>query len=241
MKVISRLSFLVVLAASAFPLLAQSSNTAIYIRSNVNQPWGQVTNEDAMDNVFGAGAWSTQYFETLDPGQVLASTTQFIFMEGGDSSYAAFSTFMTNHVNDVTNWISNGGRLLIMSAPNDPLSDAYLYLPGNIILKSDAFYGSAASSAFATDVSNPMFMGPNTFTGTNFTGNFFSHGYFVGANVSQIMRTNLNQVVLGQYATGTGLMVFGGMTTDNFQLPQPAAHNLLENIIYYTATTTIGA
>ena len=49
MTVISRLVFVVALAASAIPVFAQSAPTAVYLRSNVNQPWGQTTNEDAMD------------------------------------------------------------------------------------------------------------------------------------------------------------------------------------------------
>ena len=53
------------------------------------------------------------------------------------------------------------------------------------------------------------------------------------------MQSNLNQVILGQAQVQNGLMVFSGMTTDNFQLPQPAAHSLVENIIYYTAYVSL--
>jgi hypothetical protein len=159
-------------------------------------------------------------------------------MEGGDSSFPGFQSFVNQHGNQLYSWVQSGGRLLIMSAPNDPLNGATLYLPDNIVLHSDAFYGSAASSAYATDISNPVFSAPYA-TSYSFTGDFFSHGYFSGTQVQRIMSSNLNECVLGQDVIGTGLMVFGGMTTDNFHLPQPAAHSLLENIIYYTAYTTI--
>jgi hypothetical protein len=237
MKALPGLSCLVLLASVAIPAIADPTPQYIYIRSNTNQPWGQTTNEDAMDNVFGSGNWTTMYFEDLNDS-LFSAATAFIFMEGGDSSYIAFANFMQNHGNAVTSWVQSGGRLLIMSAPNDPLSSATLYLPDNVVLQSDAFYGSAASSAYAADISNPIFSGPNS-TSFNFTGDFFSHGYFSGADIQPIMMSNLNEVVLGADPMGTGLMVFGGMTTDNFQLPQPAAHALLENIIYYTATTTL--
>jgi hypothetical protein len=235
MKALWRFAWIALLACIPVTTWAQStSGSYLYIRSNVNQPWGQSTNEDAMDNTVGAGNWTTAYYETLVPSDVLSSSVSFIFMEGGDSSYAGFENFMQQYGTTLYTWISNGGRLLIMSAPNDPLTSASLYLPDNIVLHSDAFYGSAASSAYATDISNPIFSTPNT-TAYSFTGDFFSHGYFTGSQVQRLMSSNLNECVLGQDIIGSGFMVFGGMTTDNFHLPQPAAHSLLENIIYYTA------
>jgi hypothetical protein len=209
-----------------------------YVRSNVAQPWGQTTNEDAMDNVFGSGNWTQLYYETLDPSVIFSFSNNFVFLEGGDSSYNAFASFMSTYSTSLNTWLQNGGRLVIMSAPNDPLSSATVNLPGSITLSADALFGSAASAAYATDVSNPIFSGPNS-TAYYFTGDFFSHGYFTGSNVKSIMESNLGEVVLGNYVTGSGLMVYGGFTTDNFDLPQPAAHSLLENIIYYTAYTSL--
>lgn len=227
-------SILAVIVLSAFAAIPASGQNYYYVRSQADQPWGQSTNEDAMDNVFGAGNWTTLYYETLDAGGLLSGSTAFIFLEGGDSSFTAFSGFMSNNAAALADWIASGGRLLIMSAPNDPLNSATVNLPDNIVLSADAFYASAASAAYATDVSNPIFSGPDS-TAYYFTGDFFSHGYFTGTDVSSIMESNLGETVLGQDLIGSGLMVFGGMTTDNFDLPQPAAHSLLENIIYYTA------
>ena len=229
MKALSRLSCIVLLAGIAIP----ASGQYVYMRSNVNLPWGQATNEDAMDNVFGAGAWTTLYYESFNSAYLFSTSVKFIFLEGGDSSFAAFSTFMSTYGNSLTFWLNNGGRLLIMAAPNDPLSSASVALPDSITLSADAYYASAANSAFTDDTSNSIFTGPNS-TAYYFTGNFFSHGYFSGKHVIALMNSNLNEVVLGEDEIGEGLMVFGGMTTDNFQSPQPAAHSLLENIIYYT-------
>jgi len=238
MKASTTFAGIALLALSAIPVLADNSFAYVYMRSNSNQPWGQTTNEDAMDNVFGSGNWGTIYYETSNPSNVFNSSNYFIFMEGGDSSYDEFSAYMQANISTITSWVNNGGRLLIMVAPNNPLNSTYLALPGNIIIQSQAFYQSAASSAYATDISNAIFSGPNT-TAMNFTGDFFAHGYFSGDNVQAIMYSNLNEIVLGQYVSGYGLMVYGTLTTDNFQLPQPAAHTLLENIISYTATIGI--
>ena len=221
-----------VLAGVAIPALAD--NQYVYIRSNTDVPWGQSTNEDAMNNVPFPAGWTTMYYETVDPNVLLSSSTLFIFMEGGDSSFDSFQSFVTTNGDALAAWIQNGGKLLIMSAPNDPLSPATVSLPDNITLHSDAFYQSAATEAWGVNNGNQIFKNPNNIY-YDFTGNFFAHGYFTGSNVGSLMVSNLSEVVLGQDEIGSGLMVFGGMTTDNFQLPQPDAHLLLENIIYYTA------
>jgi hypothetical protein len=253
MKATSAFVWLALLASAAIPALADSSTT-FYVRSSVGQPWGQSTNEDAMDNVFGSGQWTSLNYEDLDPVQLLSSSSKFIFLEGGDTCFAAFQTFMAAHGDPkrqsdgsflgdgmIKAWISQGGRLLIMSAPNDPLVGESVSLPDNILLQSDSFFGSAANSAWAWDPTFPVFNSPIPIA-TNFTGDFFSHGYFIGANVYTIMQTVLNETsetVLGLDTIQSGLMVFGAMTTDNFQLPQPDAHTLLENVISYTAKVAL--
>jgi hypothetical protein len=239
MKSTSTFAWIALIACVATPALASDQGYSyVYLRSNANQPWGQNTNEDAMDNIFGSGNWLTDYYESVNANSLLNSSTTFIFMEGGDSSYTAFANFINNNGDALYQWVYNGGRLLIMSAPNDPLNSATLYLPDNIILNSDSFYGSAASSAYTVNISSSIFSGPNSAT-YNLTGDFVAHGYFTGSDISPIMQSDLNEVILGQDQIVFGLFVFGGMTTDNFQLPQPAAHSLLENIIYYTAYASL--
>ena len=163
MKAFSRLSCLVLLAGLAVPAYSQY----VYMRSDVEAPWGQATNEDAMDNVFNAGGWTTQYYETADPNSLFTTSTQFIFMEGGDSSYLPFESFVNANLTSLTNWLNNGGRLLIISAPNDPLPltddplhSAALTLPLGIVLYSDPYYGSASNLAYADDTTMPVFNGP---------------------------------------------------------------------------------
>jgi hypothetical protein len=237
MKLTSRVACITLFACATIPVFGDAG-AVVYLRSDINQPWGQDTNEDALDAVFGPGNWTTMYYEDLNGNSIFAESTQFIFMEGGDSSFAAFQNFVENNGDNIYTWVRNGGRLLIMSAPNDPLTSATLYLPDNIVLHSDAFYESAASSAFAINFSHPIFLGPNP-TAYNFTGDFVAHGYFTGTDLQPIMQSNLNEIVLGQDVIGNGLMVFGGLTTDNFHSPQPAAHFLLENIITYLANAVL--
>lgn len=237
MKALARFALILLTAVVATTAFAQTPQN-IYVVSNVGQPWGEATNEDALNNIVGAGNWTTWNYETLDPTALFSSNTTFIFLEGGDSSFVGFQNFMNANLNALSQWISNGGRLLLMSAPNDPLVGAQVYLPDGVILLADAFYGSAASSANVLDYLHPVFNTPNQ-VATSYTGDFISHGYFVGSVSSgnhnnDILGSNLGEIILAEDNIGSGLMVVGGFTTDNFWSPQPDAHQLLENIIYYT-------
>jgi len=197
---------------------------------------GQSTNEDAMDNVFGPGfgqpcttklliglfcshrptsssSWRVETPAT-PPLRVLCRPTA---LPGG---VALERRTVAHHVR-----------------AERSLNSATVNLPDNIVLSADQFYGSAASSAWAADISQPIFHGPKS-TSFYFTGDFFSHGYFSGTTWSPHVQQS-QRSCFGTGRVGLGLMVFGGMTTDNFQLPQPAAHALLENIISFTAFTTL--
>src|SRR6201995_4399844 len=108
MKLASKLACIAVLAGVVTPVFADGdgggSTPYVYMRSEEAQPWGQTTNEDAMDNVFTAGNWTTLFYEEVDPSALLVSSTKFIFMEVGDSSYAAFAKFMTHYGDTLYTW-----------------------------------------------------------------------------------------------------------------------------------------
>ena len=76
--------------------LAASAQTANnYIYSTAGAPWGQNTNENAMDMVFGSGQWSDLRYETVNTGALFGAGTHFIYMEGGDSNATAMDAFLT--------------------------------------------------------------------------------------------------------------------------------------------------
>src|SRR5690606_23726274 len=55
--------------------LADAGNT-FYIRSNTQNPWGDTSNQQAMDMAFGAGNWTEAFFETLDPVTTFSGGTR---------------------------------------------------------------------------------------------------------------------------------------------------------------------
>lgn len=205
------------------------AGTAYYVRSIVEAPWGQVSNETAMDKVFGNGGWTQGYFETVSTPTLFGAGTSFIFLEGGDTNADELEAFLTTNISDLQSWVSGGGRLFLNAAPNE--GDGMSYGFGGISLIYPDFGG--AGDAFAVNASHPIFNGPFTPVGTGYTGNFFSHASLTGGSFSPIMEDGDGSPVLAELAYGSGLALFGGLTTDNFHDPHPEAANLTANILAY--------
>jgi hypothetical protein len=202
---------------------------AIYLDSDIGNPWGQVNNEESMDAVFGAGNWLEDTFETIDLATLFAASTDFIYLEGSDTNANALEAFLTAHKVALENWVAAGGRLLLNAAPNlgNGMSfgfDVTLNYGGNT--DNSQVHGASASHA--------IFTGPYGNTGSVFTGNSFSHATVSGTDLNQlIIGDNNNGSVLADKFWGNGYAMFGGMTTLNFQQPNSAA--LRKNILHYAA------
>lgn len=103
-----------------------------------------------------------------------------------------------------------------------------------IIPELSLVIGQFCGSCTAVDAAHPIFNGPFTPVGTTFQGGFFSHGIVTGSFAPLIRDANGN-ALLAERAVGSGLALFGSMTTSNFHTPQPNADNLRRNIIAYAA------
>ena len=83
-----------------------------------------------------------------------------------------------------------------------------------------------------SDPLHPIFTGPYGNTGYQFTGNFFSHATFYGAGVTGLITSDeRSEMVLAEMNYGAGYVMFGGMTTVNYQ--SPYSLELRENILSY--------
>ena len=202
---------------------------AIYLDSEIGNPWGEVNNEESMDAVFGAGNWLDDTFENIDLATLFAASTDFIYLEGGDSNSDALETFLTAHKVALENWVAAGGRLLLNAAPNvgDGMSfgfDVTLNYSGNT--ENNRVHG--------VDAGHGIFVGPYGNTGSVFTGNSFSHATVSGTGLNSLIVGDENPgLVLADKFWGNGYAMFGGMTTLNFQQPNSAA--LRKNILHYAA------
>jgi len=219
----------IVLLASSLTVHASSA----YLRSSVGAPWGASNNEASMDGVFGTGNWSDLRYETVNTANLFSANNNFIYMEGGDSNADELETFITNNKSTMETWVSNGGRLLLNSAPNEGNGMDFGF---GVSLN----YSDLSSSVVAVDASHEIFNGPFGSTGAAFTGSYFAHATVSGQNLTDlIVDSSHGRSVLSEMIFGNGLALFGGMTTLNFQ--NPNSFELRQNIINYAANSQVSA
>lgn len=227
------LATLTVLCACTLMLMSTWAQAAAYIRG-ASAPWGVTTNEAAMDAAFGTGGWDDLRMAD-GPGPFLpGSGHSFIFLEGGDGTAIELNNYLTTYRTEIEAFVNGGGSLLLNSAPNEGGNIDFGF--GGVTLT----YPADSDSVVAADAAHPVFSGPSTPVVTAYTGSSFGHAIVSGAGLSPIIigapgEPQDGLIVLGELNFGAGLVVFGGMTTDNFHDPQPEAANLRENIIAYAA------
>ena len=223
---------------SFFGLNFNVHSQAKYYITSTNQPWNSSSNINAMNTVFGNGNWVQGSFQTINVNAMLQPTTCFIYIDGSDQTSNALNSFLTPNLAAFQTWVANGGRLFLNAAPNQGTNINFGF--GGVTLN----YNTMLNSSFSTpgvaapgQSFHPVFTGTNTPCATSFTGNWFAHGYISGGGTTPIIVGNVNAnpllPSLTELTWGSGLVLFGGMTTANFHSPQPAANNLLNNILSY--------
>ncbi len=208
-----------------------------YINSNVGNPWGNTTNQAAMDSAFGAGNWTQAFFESLDPAVVFAAPTRFVFIDGSDTNASELNTFLQGNLPAIEAWVNNGGTLLLNSAPNE-VGNINFGFNGTTLV-----YPNQSSSVSVVNTSHPAFIGPNTPTATTMTGNDYAHATISGTGYSNILVDSSNpvKVVLAEKAWGAGRIMVGGMTTVNFHSPAVESTNWLINLLVYMESLAVNA
>ena len=219
-RLVTAFAILVLVPALAFA-------APVYVRSTIGPPWGENTNELAMNAIFGPGAWTQAFYETAVPAALLnPATNAFIFMEGGDNNANALNAFLTANSAAIASYVSSGGRLFINAAPNEG---------GNINFGFGVtlnYAGDPTSADIASPLApgNPIFVGPKVPVTTNYTGDHYAHAFLTGP-LTGVVQGNPGQIVFGTLTSGSGLVGLGGMTTTNFHSPNPQAANLRANMI----------
>jgi hypothetical protein len=213
----------------AVPLPGPLSGQAAYVRSTSGEPWGRTDNDVAMNSVFGTNGWQDLRYETVSPAALFSPAMHFIFMEGSDFNATALNTFLTANLAALQTWVSNGGSLFINAAPNQ---GGNINCGFGVTLNYNLTQYSTSGSAAI--LLNPIFNGPFTPVGTNWTGNDFSDATISGAGVIPlIINTNNGSIILGEINYGSGHALFGGMTIPYWQAPSPQVANLRANILAY--------
>jgi len=208
---------------------------AAYLRSTVGAPWGQNTNEQAMNLAFGAGLWQDLRFETVDPNALFSASYAMIYLEGGDSNATELQAFLGANQALVENWVANGGRLLLNAAPNEGGNQAWGF--GGVTLQ---YPGAGGSSGQAADPTHPVWHGPFLPVATSFTGGGYAHADVVGPGLTTvILDVDAGVATLAELAWGRGLVLFGGLTTSNFWDPNPESLHLRANMLAYLGVNVV--
>ena len=148
-----------ILCAGSLMMLSTWANAVAYIRG-ATAPWGETTNEAAMDAIFGAGGWDDLRMAD-GPGPFLPGAGHtFIFLEGGDDTANELNAYLTTYRTEIEAFVNAGGSLLLNSAPNEGGDIDYGF--GGITLT----YPASSSSVVADDAAHPVFSGPSTPVGT---------------------------------------------------------------------------
>ena len=201
-----------------------------YIKSNLGNPWGSLTNQAAMDLAFGPGTWTLESFEFADVATVFSPTTGLVFIDGSDGQATELNTFLLANLPVIEAWVSAGGRLLLNSAPNEGSSMDFGF-GGTTLL-----YGpSYANNVTVVDPLHPAILGPNLPTTTAMTGTYYSHAQITGVGYTTVItETGVpSEIILCEKAWGAGRVMMGGMTTANWHSPAPHVTNWRANLLVY--------
>ena len=202
-----------------------------YVRSEfAGQPWGETTNEQALDLAFGGGAWDDLRYETVDPDVLFAGGYHFIYLEGGDTNADELGAFLAVNQAAVENWVGSGGTLLLNAAPNEGGAQNWGF--GGVTMN---YPEGSAETGSASEPMHPIWNGPFLPCATNFTGSSYAHTTVTVPGGAPLIFNvdNPAGINLAELPFGSGTVIFGGLTTSNFWQPQPDALNLRANIITY--------
>lgn len=201
-----------------------------YYATNGVDPWGMTTNDGAMDMVFGKGNWIKSNFNTWNPKDVFDSGTDCVYIDGSDGGADDLKKFMGNNQALIEDWVKQGHGLFVNAAPNVGGNQSWGF--GGVTLNYPG-PGTQIDHLDAVDPSHPIWNGPFTPGGTSFDGTGTHHAWITGGGVTNLAKDPNGNFPLAELKWGSGLVLFGGMTTDGWWTTQPGGHNVRANMIQY--------
>jgi len=208
-----------------------TGTAAYYIHKSDEDPFGSTDNQDQMDNVFGEDGWTEEYFDTMDPDAIFNENTCFVFIDGGDYTAIEFKAFLDDNINDIENWVTSGGNIILNAAPYEG-SNINLGFGGvTLNYPSYVYWGEATDDAFV------IFNAPYTPVGDDWTGFFynFAHAKITGGDAIKLIEDYYtpSTAVLSMKEWGEGIALFGGMTPAEYHSPATEAENLRKNMLEF--------
>ena len=136
-------------------------------------PWGTTSNDAAMDTAFGAGSWDKLTFtDAVANGVFTPGQYQFLFFDGSDGNGSIYESFLDANRTTLEGWTYAGGNVVLNAGRNTATSPAMNVAFGVTLTQN---FDGGQASASAVDPAHPIFVGPQTPVGTDWTGSFFAH------------------------------------------------------------------
>ena len=225
----------------SYELAGGGTGDKYYLKAAGAEPWWSSSNPDAMNAAFGAD-WTLEAFETAVVATVFSPTTGFVFLDGSDSHASELETFLTANLPAIEAWVNAGGRLLLNSAPNE--GDNINFGFGGVLLNYTAVDYSLTHIWDITvlDLAYPPLAGPLVPTTSVMSGTYYGHATITGGGCTPIAieTGNPSKVILAEKCWGSGRVLFGGMTTNNFHSPSTEAANWRSNLFTYLYNNACG-
>ncbi len=223
------MKFLFAAALLATTVAAVPATASIVYMTGAGNPWGQSSNEAAMDAAFGAGNWSKiQGFSTS-----AFRGNSFIFMDGGDSEANEFGAFVSANGAEFGAFLSAGGHALVHAAPNQNTYSSYA-LPNGLTLDGISLGYQTASSNASLTLDGVAAGLSISGAGTSWTGSYFAHNAVFGGTC---LITGDNGCILAN----SGNLWAGGETTSNFHSGgDPFQLRVNELNLAYNGSTVVG-
>ena len=193
--------------AAALGASAPASAAIVYM-TGTNNPWGETTNEAAMDGAFGAGNWTKA--NGFDAG-VFAPANSFIFFDGGDTSGQEFADFLGGNLSALTSFVNAGGKVFSNLAQNNGPNTI------NLGFGYTSLYSHYSNTAFITGAGVTAGLSGSG-AGVAWTGNSFGHNFVTGSGTCYVEGFDGSDTgcVFAGGAQGAGAYFVGGQTTTNF-------------------------
>jgi hypothetical protein len=230
MNALGHIKTLICTTVLTLGVAASAVAAPIVYMTGTGNPWGVTavdagSNEAAMNTAFGVNQWTkSQGFSMA----AFAADTEFLFLDGSDSQANQFSAFLTANQAALTTYVSNGGTLILNSAPNQGSSFAMGF-------GATLNYSNGASSVTATQagINSGIFNG----IATTYTGSGFSHAYVTGGTgYISLLNDASGRSAFGVKQVGSGFVGFGGMTLPYFHQPAADSRALLANMLTYVSS-----
>jgi len=197
----------------------------------VVEAFGQPSNSNAMNRVFGFGNWADLQYTHADPLRLFSAEFGFILIDGSDASGPEMETFINTHRTRIEQWVQAGGALFINSAA---LGGDGSTLPFHVQISVP----SSILSVSAVSNAHPIFTGPfNPVQSPSYTGSA-AFGTISGSGLTPLLRDVASQQpVLAEKSAGAGRVIYGTILPDIFLSPATNFSNMRANILAYASSS----